>query len=286
MGRPCNFQDCFLPIKALRLSSKKRLGQTLAAFCCFTPSSNLLASVEFSLNSQFSDVIFNEVVESKIINQERGQINSSGFGLDYATGHWYFDFSYISGSGDLEYKGLTQGGFILATKTEYVITEFDFKVGYQHEQLKLFGGIGNEYRERNILGSPYGSGLYEEMDRYFYILGSEFHILDRKRFDVHFESQWHSSFKSDLTFEYAGAYESAQASMGEDWTWFSALKLSTHFGNHWDLDLIPSYRYTEIAPSETVPLISATTGNQEGSFYHPQSEWEAFSLELNLSFHF
>lgn len=267
--------------------SKKRLGETLVAFCFCFLSINSFAKDRFNikLGVDIHDVIHNEVIERDIINQERGQIIATGLDARVYFGDtWYGELALKDGSADLSYKGVTATNILFSTKTEYVLSQMELLLGRHFEKLRMFGGLGYEYRERNVLANEINTGLYEEITRAYLILGSDFHILDRKRYDIYFENQWRSSVKSDLSVEYFGEYERAEVSMGEDWSWSSQFKLLTHFGDRWGFLVAAGYHYTQIAPSEQLPLVDPDTKNIVGSFYHPETEWDGFTFQLKLSY--
>lgn len=239
--------------------------------------------MDLRIGSHYSQAVHVETVNGTTLNRESGGLLQNE--VTFTVGPRYglsYELFYRGGSSDLLYKGASQQGLLFSTTTEYALSDWQGRVAWHNNELGFYGGLGYNYRERNIVGNQIIEGLYEELNRYYWLLGSEWSPFQGERYRVTLNAQLQRSYRVNLVAEFSGLYDSADGQAGVDWSTVAEIEFYLRLGGGWGLSFIPSYQYTHIDASEPIDLYQ--NGDTTGlSFYLPETKFEYTALRLLLS---
>jgi|GEM_PF-2331747 len=240
--------------------------------------------------AQYTDAHFVELDnEGDPLNEEDGSLLFSGLGF-----YWQFDsglfteISYKAAGSDLTYRGLSQWGFFIESETEYFIRDTYVLLGRQFDLSGVYMGLGNGYRERNIIGKNIApgvniAGIYEELNSTYGIFGLQLNLLANRPFQIRFDGRISADLKSDL-YVVSGEYDPATIKPGKQLTAMGSVEFLFKLGAGLTLSFIPRYEYVHIDKSDS--FLTYQNGQHADSMHHPETEYETLSLGTKLSWYF
>lgn len=250
-----------------------------AAFCCTAAHANNSA---LSINARSSNNTFTEYGEKDFVwNEETGDIEHLGMML-----HWqldsgvFFEIATERGKGTVDYRGYNNLLQLIQHQTEYLITTHSLHLGRDFGKHSVYIGIGNHYRERNIVDG----NLYEELNWRYGIFGMRKRFGFGQRWQLNVNGQVSVALDSQLKAEFARIYDPVEVTPGQIASGYGGLELQYKITPKFSLSVGPRYDFTLITKGDQYPLYQ--NGQEKGVSHHPKTEYESISWQLTINKHF
>lgn len=264
-------------IKKVRLAGL--FGVCGATFLCTTALAN---SSALSVSTRSSNNTFTEYGEKDFVwNEETGEIDHLGAML-----HWqlqsgvFFEIAAERGKGTVDYLGYNQLMQLIQRQTEHLVTTQSLHLGRDFGKHSVYIGIGNSYRERNIVEG----NLYEELNWRFGIFGMGKQFRFGQRWQLNLKGQLSIALDSQLKAEFAGIYDPIEIDPGQIASGYGGVELQYKITPKFSLSIEPRYDFTLITKGDQYPIYQ--NGEETGVSHHPKTEFEAVSWQLRISKHF
>lgn len=214
--------------------------------------------------------------------------NEEAGAIDHLSGalHWQFDSGVFfevtaeRGKGILEYRGYDQVFQFIQLQTEYVISNQSLSVGRDFGKHAAYIGIGNRYRERNIINGK----LYEELSWRYGLFGmrKDFHF--GQRWQLNFNAELSVALDSQLKVEFAGTFDPIEIEPGQIASGLGGVELQYKFTPKFSISVGPRYEFSLITESDKYEK----SRNNKVQFltHHPKTEYETISWQFTLMKHF
>jgi hypothetical protein len=234
---------------------------------------------------QYADSQFVELDdEDNPYNEEKGTLLYSGFGGSWQFNSGIFIEAYYRTAGDdLDYRGYSQFGQFVESQTEYFIRDTQITMGRNFGLTSAYLGLGNRFRERNVLATGSVAGLYEETDITYALFGLKLNLLAGKPFQIRFSASLATDIKSDL-YASSEIFDAFTIETGKHFMAAGNVEFIFHLFSGLTLSLIPEYEYFHINQSDSYRVYVDGEYKYDGA--HPESEYEALSLKTKLSWNF
>lgn len=241
-----------------------------------------------SIIGEYHDLHFVELMDNgEPLNEEKGNLLFSGGGLHWQLSTGLFGEAFYKRANDtLVYRGLTQLGQFVTSKTEYYISDLSIHLGRDFGPTSAFIGVNQHYRERNILGRPEVDvrGVYEELEILNGVFGMRAAFFRHKPFHLRLEARVATGIDSSLYYK-DDVFDPVTISPGRQMTYRVSAELFFTPFSQLVLSLIPAYEYSNIEKSKQYAVYQ--NGRPAGLNAHlPATEWEIYSLTGKASWYF
>lgn len=235
--------------------------------------------------AQYVDAHFVELDDDgEPYNEEDGSLIFTGVGS-----YWQFDSGLFTelvlkaAEDTLTYRGLSQFGRFIESETEYFIRDAHLLLGRSFGPTGAYLGLGNRFRERNILGREGVRGLYEEMDVTYGLFGLRATIFANRPFQIRLDGNISTDIDAELKVA-SEDFDSAKVQTGKQFAVEGSIEFLFVLFDGFTLSIIPSYNYTHIDKSDEFAVYQGDTF--KGNIFLPETEYETLSLSAQLSWFF
>lgn len=247
---------------------------------------------ESYLGLSLLDMTYKEFDDSGVLlDREDGVI--PGFVLRHKSkkNNIFTDLSYSYHSSDVEYDGQTQSGIPAKTRSDAHIYEFQFKIGKELDNknqntFDIYAGLGYRFWQRNIRSTFIASGIYEEYDWSYYILGTRIPLFGTYRNNLTMDIQYTAMIDADIFVELSdfGADDLSLA-LGKEDGYRLSLPWRIQNSNRSIWIIEPYYESWDIGKSEIKPI---TINGIPTNFiiWEPRSETRNVGINIQLAIPF
>lgn len=243
---------------------------------------------EVYLGASLLDFTYKEFDDDDILlDREDGFIPGVILGYKQKRNEVYTDISFSYHATDIKYDGQTQAGDPVTTRSDADIYELQLKAGsyyYTTSSYKYFvyGGLGYRLWQRNIRSTAVATGIFEEYDWSYLMLGATFPISHSSASKLDFDIQYTKMLGANIFVELStlGADDVDLALGKENGYRFSfPWQINTDNSSVWVIE--PYYEFWEIGKSEVKPI---TSGGIPTGFvvWEPRSETSNVGVNFKL----
>ncbi|MGD8484474.1 MAG: outer membrane beta-barrel protein [Thioalkalispiraceae bacterium] len=264
-----------------------KLVTCLFLLVAFPVQAQLLAS-ELYLGVSLLDFTYKEFDDDGgLLNREDGNIPGFVLGYKYQNRNLITDISFRYHGTDIRYDGQTQSGIPVTTISDADIYDTQLKIGAQQTtssnyQYSLYGGVGYRLWERNIRSNSIASGIYEEYEWTYLMLGATFPIVKQATSQLDLDIRYTRMIDADIFVELMpiGFDNDVELALGQENGLRFSLPWRVSFENSFTWVIEPYYEFWEIGKSEIKPVYQ--DGLLYGYVWEPRSETSKTGANLKL----
>ncbi len=230
---------------------------------------------------------------NQLLNKESGPIVGLGMIYYEQYGDVLMQLQAALYDGVVDYKGQTQGGSPITSRSDTTIGELDFFVTrWLNRQdtwrYGIYAGLGFYYWERNIRstttasGSPV-AGLFEKYMIGYGSLGVKIKYLSGDQSSGSLDVRASKIFSADIDvdFQGAGGFDNATLDLGKKYGFRIGLPWEKKLSQNSSLIINPYYEFWKFGVSNTRQL--TINGAPSGtSIFEPESETGSFGLNIGF----
>ena len=230
--------------------------------------------------------------DDQLLNHEAGRLWHTAVVLDHARGAWAVRAAFRQGTGTVDYRGQTQLGLPLLTRTGITNRELDMTVGYRWRPAPLarvgvVGGAETLRTTRDIHSTAFSTELTETLTSQRWVIGPEIRgslpvvgRLLRIAASLQFTRPW----SQDLSVDTHGVTDALTLEPQPRWSQRLEVEATCPVGPSVDIGISASH---EILHAGASPAVTAYRGGLPvGSASYPGNEQRVQHVSVVANWHF
>jgi len=254
------------------------------------PYQTLATNTKISITGDFGfsimDFSYKEFKKNgELFNHEYGTLPGIKIGMmkNFKQGFFSTTFSYHLN--DVNYKGETQSGMPLKTRTDEKFFDFSFLFGRRLKITRnlifqVYTGLGYHQWQRDILSTSTVSGLFETYQWWYGLLGVKgiLPISDKSKLSMNFGLTY--PINPTIKVDFNGIFDEKKFDLAGQWGRRFSLAWHYQYSDMMNIIIEPYLEYWHFGQSARQTLIRR--GKIVGSLFEPRSEMHNYGLMVYL----
>ena len=215
--------------------------------------------------------------DNVLLDREDGLIPGFIMGYKQKGNNLITDVFFSYHATDIQYDGQTQSGVPVTTRSDADIYEFQAKIASEFRtrgnyQYEMYGGVGYRFWQRNIRSTAAATGIFEEYDWTYLMLGAKFPLMKTSGSSLDFDIQYTRMIQANIFVQLSSlGADDVNLALGKENGYRFSLpwRMQAQSSSVWVIE--PYYESWEIGKSEIKPI---TVGGIPTGFvvWEPRSE--------------
>ena len=260
-----------------------------SAFASHLAFADTAAVTEIHFAPAVADFDFREFDDGAQLNREEGRLLGANLSVSTQWQHLVLEGALSYLVGDVPYRGQTQSGRPVQSRTDEEIWEGELRLGWRiytgtAVEFRLYGGMGYRDWDRDIQSTASASGLFENYYWPYGLLGAQLSWSDNESSHWLFELQALRPIDPEIEVQFKADLDNTRLELGEETGYRAAAAWHRMLSDNWGLGVRLDYTAWDIGGSKTGLL--RREGIVIGTVYEPESETRTTRLQLVLVYRF